>query len=231
MNPDNDMTVPSGSLAFLDSETPTPNPGHPVRVWLVDDNGGFRSLLAEMLAAVSGFDCSREFSSAEAVLKALAKETPPDVILLDNQMPGQYGSEVVRPIRALAPAARVLMLTTCFDSRLRQRVLRDGAADFLQKFCSVEEIAQRIHAALARPVAGGLVPAPAEEKFEGVETWASTASMREEIRAEKGRGGRFNQPASCHRHEHRGPRAVWAGASGRLLRGAFQFRSWLSLLF
>lgn len=209
MNPHNDMTVPSGSLAFLDSETPRPDAGRPVRVWLVDDNCGFRGLLAGMLAAVSGFDCSREFPSAEAVLEALAKETPPDVILLDNQMPGQDGVDAVRPIKALAASTRVLMLTTCFDSVLRQRVLGEGAEDFLQKSFTVETISQRIQAALARPMVGGGVPVLAEQKT----------------------GNRFDPGTSFDRNRHSGRRAEWACASGRLLRGAFQVRSWLALFF
>ena len=229
MNPDNDMTAPACTLTFLDSETSIPN--HPVRVWLVDDDSGFRSLLAQMLAEASGFDCSREFASAETLLEALASEPPPDVILLDNQMSGQYGVDALRPIKALAPSTRVLMLTTCFDSQLRQRVLHDGAADFLQKFYSVEKIAQRIRAALAGPVDNGFAPPPAEENPAGVEPWASTAAIRAERSVGKDRCDRCQPPAAGSRPPPRGRRAAWAHAAERLVRGTYQVRFWLSMFF
>ncbi len=209
MNPCNDMTVLPGSSAGSDLANSPPNPGHPIRVWLVDDNRAFRGVLAEILAEVSGFDCSREFSSADAVLSALAAEAPPDVILLDNQMPGLYGAEAVRPIKWLAASTRVIMLTTCFDGLLQQRVLRDGAADFLQKSASVETIAQRIRVALAKPA----------------------AAVRDSVLAEKNRGDRFSQPAACGSSRQRNRREAWASASGRLLSGAFRVRSWLAMFF
>ena len=216
MNPDHNMTVPSGSSALLDLESSAPGSERP-RVWLVDDNLAFRSVLAELLADVSGFDCSREFSSTAAVLAALAREAPPEVILLDNQMPGGDGVDAVRPIKLLASSTRVLMLTTCFDSLLRHRVLRDGAADFLQKSYSVEQIAERIQAALDKP--------------EGVAAVRPGGSVQESCVPEKNGRGQFGQRDSCNSDPLTRQRAAWADASGRLVRGMFQVRSWLNLFF
>src|SRR5947207_15457461 len=50
----------------------------PVHVWLVDDNKNFRALVAEYLGSDEGLRCTRQFSSAEAVLDALSREAPPD---------------------------------------------------------------------------------------------------------------------------------------------------------
>jgi DNA-binding NarL/FixJ family response regulator len=200
------MTAMPNDLAVLDLDKPLVKP---VRVWLVDDNAGFRGLLAGILAETSGFDCSREFPSAEALLEALATELPPEVILLDNQMPGQHGCEVIRPIKLLAPGTRVLMLTTCFDSQLRQQVLRDGAADFLQKSFDVTTIVERIQAALARPVEREILP----------EKTAALASSNE----------RFDPPASINPHRFRRP--AWACATARLLHSTLQVRAWLSVFF
>lgn len=208
MNPDHNMTVPSGSSA-PGSERP--------RVWLVDDNLAFRSVLAELLADVSGFDCSREFSSTAAVLAALAREAPPEVILLDNQMPGGDGVDAVRPIKLLASSTRVLMLTTCFDSLLRHRVLRDGAADFLQKSYSVEQIAERIQAALDKP--------------QGVAAVRPGGSVQEACVPEKNGRDQFGQRDSCNLNPLTRQRAAWVNASGRFVRGMFQVRSWLNLFF
>ena len=216
MNPDRNMTVPSGSSALLDLESSSPGSERP-RVWLVDDNLAFRGVLAELLAEVSGFDCSREFSSTAAVLAALARETPPEIILLDNQMPGGNGVDAVRPIKLLASSTRVLMLTTCFDSLLRHRVLRDGAADFLQKSYPVERIAERIQAALDKP--------------EGVEAVRPSGYVQEAPVPENNWRGQFSRRDSCKSNPVTGQRATWAHASGRFVRGMFQVRSWLNLFF
>jgi len=125
--------------------------GRRIRIWLVDDSKNLRELLAGLLAAEEGFDCSRQFPSAEAVLEALSIETPPDVILLDNRMGGMLGVEALRPIKRLAGATRVLMLTSCCDPETKARAFRNGASDFLSKSCDVSEIAGRIRQAQLSP--------------------------------------------------------------------------------
>jgi DNA-binding NarL/FixJ family response regulator len=122
-----------------------------IRVWLVDDHKGVRELLAELLEVHEGFECGRQFDSAEALLEALAVDAPPDVILLDNQMGGITGLEALRPVRRLAPSTRVLMLTSCCDGTTKAQALRDGASDFLSKGRDVTEIARRTRLAMAGP--------------------------------------------------------------------------------
>src|SRR4051794_30859970 len=75
-----------------------------LQVWLVDDSENFRSLLGALLEDEGGMQCARQFPTAEAVIAALEKEMPPDVILLDIRMPGMGGIAAVRPIKVLAPA-------------------------------------------------------------------------------------------------------------------------------
>src|SRR4029077_4648026 len=106
-------------------------------IWLVDDNDRYRTLLAEILEGEADFDCARQFSSGKAVIEALARETPPEVILLDIDMGGMSGLEAIRPIKSLAGATHVLMLTAFFDCHRRTRALRAGATDFLLKSYSL----------------------------------------------------------------------------------------------
>ena len=128
----------------------------PVRVWLVDDSRNFRSLVAELLDSEQGFECSRQFSSAEAVLDALMREKPPDVILLDIEMGRLSGLEAIRPIKSIANSTHVLMLTSYSDSFTKMQALRNGAADFLSKSRDVIDISQHIRNVLDRETA----PAP-----------------------------------------------------------------------
>jgi DNA-binding NarL/FixJ family response regulator len=158
MNVRNELTEPADIQRVQAHATAKPNLS-PIRVWLVDDNRRLRELLADLLVAEGGLDCSRQFGSAEAALHALSKENAPDAILLDNQMDGMRGIDALRPIRNAAGDTRVLMYTSCRDPETRSLAYRNGAADFLTKDCSPTEIAERIRKARSVP----LSPLAAEE--------------------------------------------------------------------
>jgi DNA-binding NarL/FixJ family response regulator len=117
-----------------------------LRIWLVDDQDGFRQPLAKLLNLEPGVECARHFSSAAAVLLALQEQSP-DAILLDVEMPKMSGVEAVQPIKQLAPATAVLMLTTFSNDEARELALAGGAADFLLKHYSPGEIVAAIRAA------------------------------------------------------------------------------------
>lgn len=115
-----------------------------VSVWLVDDNDGFRSTLADVLGRQRGIQCARDFSSPDAVLSALASHVGPDVILLDVQMRDRNGLDAIGPIKALSRNTQVLMLTSSYDPEGYHRAIAEGASDFLLKSYTAEEIAKRI---------------------------------------------------------------------------------------
>lgn len=133
--------------------------GEAINVWLVDDSANFRELLAAMLEDEGGIKCVRQFSSAEAVLAALEKESGPDIILLDNRMTGMDGVDAVASIVELTTATHVLMLTTLSDTLVKAKALNAGASDFLLKSFQIGEIADRIRQVHASP-RRALLPAP-----------------------------------------------------------------------
>ena len=125
------------------------------RIWLVDDNAAFRSLLANLLDAEVDFKCERQFPSPPAILEALSRETPPDIVLLDIQMGEYNGLDAIRSIKALAPETHVLMLTTFAGPDARERAFRDGASDFMLKGWPIPEIVSHVRQAMEfGPVAG-----------------------------------------------------------------------------
>lgn len=130
----------SGPAGTLTNGQPAPL----VRVWLVDDNVKFRSLVAELLGRRGGIECARQFSAPDALLSTLASKAGPDVILLDVQMGHQNGLDAVRLIKSLTRSTRVLMFTTCYDPEFRERALADGASDYLLKSESLERLVTRI---------------------------------------------------------------------------------------
>jgi CheY-like chemotaxis protein len=145
---ENETTAPAGSVGArrLGME----------RVWLVDDNDRFRSLLVELLNE-EGFDCEREFENPDEALAALARETPPDIILLDIQMGEYNGLDAVRPLKAAAKETHVLMLTTFAPREARERAFREGASDFLLKSWTLEEIAAHMRQAMEFGTVAGLM--------------------------------------------------------------------------
>jgi len=128
------------------------------RVWLVDDNHRFRSLLAGLLDG-EGFECERDFPNPDEALAALACETPPDIILLDIQMGKYNGLDAIRPFKAAARDTHVLMLTTFAPPEARKRAFSEGASDFMLKSWSLEEIASHMRQAMEFGTVAGLLTA------------------------------------------------------------------------
>ena len=123
------------------------------RLLLVDDEEEFRRATAPALGR-RGFAVSEAADGAEA-LAAIRRE-PPDVVVLDLKMPGLDGIGVLQEIRRLSATLPVLILTGhgSLDSALSG--IRLEIVDFLQKPVDVDELAERLHALLARGPQGGL---------------------------------------------------------------------------
>ena len=141
----------------------------PIRIWMVDDNSSFRSLLAAILNQEIGLQCERRFPSPTAVLKALPLEEPPDVILLDIEMGEENGLDAIRPIKAMAKNTHVLILTTFAGPLSRERAFRAGASDFMFKSWSVPEIVMHIRRAMEFGPAAGLMAASLDHQMKPVE--------------------------------------------------------------
>jgi len=129
------------------------------RIWMVDDNATFRSLLGNLLKDEADFACERQFSSPPAVLEALSRETAPDIILLDIEMGEHNGLDAIRPIKALAPETHVLMLTTFSGPGSRERAFREGASDFMLKTWPIPKIAGHMRQAMEFGSVAGLMTA------------------------------------------------------------------------
>ncbi|HWH70099.1 MAG TPA: response regulator transcription factor [Candidatus Sulfotelmatobacter sp.] len=129
-----------------------------LRVWVVDDNAPLRELFAQLLTKQPGLRCTRQFGSAEALLATLAEERPPDLILLDINLSGQSGLAAIRPIKKLAPAVKVLVMTMFSNSYYEVEAFRAGASGFLLKSYEFAEIVKLIHAAYRTPGVPDLFP-------------------------------------------------------------------------
>jgi len=109
----------------------------PRRVLLVDDDPGVLTSLAQGLSHL-GVDPERAASAEEALAK-LGRD-PPDLILSDIRMPGLDGIELLKLVRARAPAVDVVLMTAFDDMTTVVRSMREGAFDFLVKPIDLDEL-------------------------------------------------------------------------------------------
>jgi two-component system nitrate/nitrite response regulator NarL len=126
-----------------------------IRVLVVDDHTLFRRGLISLLAGDARFEVVAEAGDANEAHRCAAA-TQPDVILLDNHMPGVTGVEALDGFKQAAPAARVLMLTVSEDERDLAAALRGGARGYLLKTMDSDMLA----AAILRTMAGDSVISP-----------------------------------------------------------------------
>lgn len=123
-----------------------------VQLLVVDDHTLFRRGLIALLEQDPGLRVLGEAADAAEALR-LAPVLRPDVILLDNHLPGVRGIDAIRGLREVAPAARVLMLTVSEDAQDLATALRNGAQGYLLKTIDGDLLAQAIRrAAQGEPV-------------------------------------------------------------------------------
>jgi DNA-binding NtrC family response regulator len=114
---------------------------------LVDDDDAFRMVMSGELRRL-GFEVSAAASGEEG-LDAAAR-TEPDVILLDLQLPGIDGLDVLRSLRGSGRAGEVIMLTGHGSIDTAIESIRIGAFDYVVKPCPLDELQIRIERALER---------------------------------------------------------------------------------
>ncbi|MBL7494358.1 response regulator transcription factor [Frankia sp. AgB1.9] len=120
-----------------------------MRLLVVDDHPLFRDGIAASLARVSDFEVVAVAETGEQAVD-LAAETRPDVVLMDLNLPGISGVEATRRIVAAAPTVAVLAVTMVDDDDTVLAAIRAGAAGYVLKGSTGEEIA-----AATRTAAGG----------------------------------------------------------------------------
>lgn len=118
-----------------------------LRVLLVDDHALFRRGLAALLGEQPDMRIVGEAGDVNEALR-LAASLQPDVVLLDNHLPGVAGVHAIASLRQQAPMARVLMLTVSESVDDLRTALRSGAAGYVLKNGSPAELPEAMRRVL-----------------------------------------------------------------------------------
>jgi DNA-binding NarL/FixJ family response regulator len=117
-----------------------------IRVLVVDDHAVVRAGLEQLLATVPDVELAGAAADGERAV-ALARETAPDVVLMDLEMPRVDGREATRRILAERPETRVVVLTSFADRERILGALDAGATGYLLKDADPEELAAGVRSA------------------------------------------------------------------------------------
>ncbi len=115
----------------------------PIRLLVVDDHNLFRRGLISLLGQDPRFCIAGEAGDAGEAQRGAAS-LQPDVILLDNHLPGVSGIDAIAGLKEAAPAARIVMLTVSENEEDLASGLRAGADGYLLKTIDTEDLANSI---------------------------------------------------------------------------------------
>ena len=131
-----------------------------IRVMLVDDHPVTIRGLREVLEDEGGFDVVAQAADGEEAV-ARARETRPDVVVMDVMMPKKDGVEACREILDMLPDTKVVMLTASTEDDSIIEAIAAGASGFVNKYSGSDELVDAI-----RKVAGGgkMIPEDSVER-------------------------------------------------------------------
>ncbi len=116
-----------------------------INILLVDDHELVRTGVSKILNEVKGFKVIDECKTGEEAIK-FCRETEPDIILMDMDMPGMGGLEATKKILRFTPEAKIIMLTVHAEDPFPTKVMQIGAAGYLTKGTAPNEMVTAIRA-------------------------------------------------------------------------------------
>jgi DNA-binding NtrC family response regulator len=115
-----------------------------IKVLLVDDEMDFANTLAQRLK-MRNLKVGTAYDGEEALTRL--KEDEPDVVVLDLNMPGMHGMEVLAETRKAYPDIQVIILTGHGTDKEEEEAKKIGSCDFLNKPADIDYLEQRIRKA------------------------------------------------------------------------------------
>lgn len=116
-----------------------------IRVMLVDDHALVRAAVTQAIAAPD-IEMVGEVATAEEALR-VAPAVRPDVLLVDIDLPGMDGVQLVRELAPRLPETRIVMLTVSTSDRHVMEAMRNGAIGYLTKDITPDALLQAVRGA------------------------------------------------------------------------------------
>ena len=110
-----------------------------IKVSIIEDDEPARKIFADWLSRSEGFELLSDHGSGESALKSLPAN-PPDVVLMDINLPGINGVETIRQLKPLLPKTQFVMLTVYEDADNIFKALSVGASGYLLKQTPLAEL-------------------------------------------------------------------------------------------
>ncbi|MET0645072.1 MAG: response regulator transcription factor [Pyrinomonadaceae bacterium] len=110
-------------------------------IFIVDDSKVLRDRLVSMLSEVEGIEVVGQAGNAAEAISGI-RRLRPRVVVLDIQMPGGSGIEVLRTIKREAPPTVVVMLTNHTLAQYREKCMELGADYFLDKTRDLDKLTE-----------------------------------------------------------------------------------------
>ena len=110
-------------------------------ILLVDDEEAIRSILNKGLS-VRGYDCDEAGDGEEALEKLDSNRS--SLVIMDINMPGRLGSEILPEITMRYPETAVIMASGVTDNQVIAKCIKDGAQDYISKPFKFEQVLQSV---------------------------------------------------------------------------------------
>jgi DNA-binding NtrC family response regulator len=148
------------------------------RVLVVDDEPRMREMLSRAITEM-GFEASAA-GSAESATRLL-EQSPPDILLLDLNLPGASGMEMFEIIRRRWPHTQVIVLTGYGDLETAKKAIHLDVVDFLTKPCALGLLEQALERARQRRAAFATPRVAVEPVEEEPEPLPAAAAVDSEL--------------------------------------------------
>lgn len=119
-------------------------------VYIVDDSAAIRSRLVDMLSRIEGVSIVGEAATANDAIAGIL-DARPHSVLLDLNLMGRAGIDVLRAVHPQAPEIVFVVLTNHSEPQYRTACTKAGARYFLDKSCDFERVPAVIAEIAAQP--------------------------------------------------------------------------------
>ena len=129
-----------------------------IRVFIIDDHRMFTQAVAAALTEEPDMEVVGTVDNLAGARRELEK-VEVDVILLDQRLPDGQGTHAAAELRAIRPAAKVILVTAAMDPSVLNEALAAGCAGFVTKGDSIDALSAAVRAAAsgATPVSPAML--------------------------------------------------------------------------